>query len=40
MNRIVEILQRAMKAEGVPFAAQNRFLSKLAPMRRNVVQSP
>jgi hemoglobin len=37
MNRLVEILQRAMNAEGVPFAVQNRFLSKLAPMRRNVV---
>ena len=37
MNRLVEILQRAMKAERVPFAAQNRFLSKLAPMRREIV---
>ncbi len=38
MNRLVEILQRAMSAEGVGFQAQNRFLSKLAPMRRDVVQ--
>ena len=38
MSRLVEILQRAMKAEGVPFAAQNRFLSKLAPMRGDVVE--
>ena len=37
MNRLVEILQRAMKAEGVPFAAQNRLLSKLAPMHREIV---
>ncbi len=37
MNRLVENLQAAMRAEGVPFAAQNRFLSKLAPMRRDVV---
>jgi hemoglobin len=37
MNRLVEILQRAMAAEGVGFQAQNRFLSKLAPMRRHVV---
>lgn len=37
MNRLVETLQTAMRAEGVPFAAQNRFLSKLAPMRRDVV---
>ena len=25
-------------AEHVPFAAQNRFLAKLAPMRRDVVE--
>ena len=37
MNRLVENLQAAMKAEGVSFAAQNRFLAKLAPMRRDVV---
>lgn len=37
MNRLVENLQTAMHAEHVPFAAQNRFLSKLAPMRRDVV---
>jgi hemoglobin len=38
LNRMVEILQRAMTAEGVSFQAQNRFLSKLAPMRRDVVE--
>jgi hemoglobin len=38
MNRLVENLQAAMKAEGVPFAAQNRFLAKLAPMRGDVVE--
>ncbi len=38
MNRLVEILQRAMAAEGVGFQAQNRFLSKLAPMRNDVVK--
>lgn len=38
MNRLVENLQAAMKAERVPFAAQNRFLAKLAPMRRDVVE--
>jgi hemoglobin len=37
MNKLVENLQKAMRAEGVPFAAQNRFLSKLAPMRKDVV---
>lgn len=38
MNRLVENLQAAMRVEGVPFAAQNRFLAKLAPMRRDVVE--
>ncbi len=38
MNRLVENLQAAMGAEGVPFAAQNRFLAKLAPMRGKVVE--
>ncbi|MEH3108026.1 MAG: group 1 truncated hemoglobin [Sphingomonas fennica] len=37
MNRLVENLQAAMRAEGVPFAAQNRFLSRLAPMRDAIV---
>lgn len=37
MNRLVEILQDAMKSEGIPFAAQNRFLAKLAPMSRAIV---
>lgn len=37
MNRLVENLQKAMQAEGVAFAAQNRFLAKLAPMRKNIV---
>ncbi|MGC6399860.1 group I truncated hemoglobin [Sphingomonas sp. FW199] len=38
MNRLVENLQVAMTAEGVSFAAQNRFLSRLAPMRGDVVE--
>ncbi|MDT8760582.1 group 1 truncated hemoglobin [Sphingomonas psychrotolerans] len=38
MNRLVENLQAAMAAGKVSFAAQNRFLSKLAPMRRDVVE--
>ncbi len=38
MNRVVENLQAAMRAEGVSFAAQNRFLAKLAPMHRDVVE--
>lgn len=38
MGPLVENLQAAMRAEGVGFAAQNRFLAKLAPMKRQVVQ--
>lgn len=38
MNRLVENLQAAMTAERVAFAAQNRLLSKLAPMRRDIVR--
>ena len=37
LNALVENLQRAMREQGVPFAAQNRFLAKLAPMSRDVV---
>lgn len=37
MGALVENLQAAMTAEGVPFRVQNRFLAKLAPMRRDVV---
>lgn len=36
-NALVEHLQAAMDKEGVPFAAQNRLLAKLAPMKRDVV---
>lgn len=38
MNRLVELLQKSMAAEGISFQAQNRFLSKLAPMNHNVVE--
>jgi len=37
-NRLVENLQKAMDKEGVPFRAQNRFLAKLAPMQRAIVE--
>jgi len=37
MNRLVVLLQAAMKAEHISFQAQNRFLSKLAPMNHDVV---
>lgn len=37
MNALVEDLQRAMREDGIPFATQNRFLAKLAPMKHDVV---
>lgn len=38
LNALVENLQAAMREAGVPFAAQNRLLAKLAPMSRLVVE--
>lgn len=36
-NALVEVLQVSMEAKGIPFAAQNRMLARLAPMHREVV---
>jgi len=36
-NAVVEDLQDAMKKVGLPFATQNRFLARLAPMQHQVV---
>lgn len=38
MNALVENLQTAMREAGVPFAAQNRLLAKLAPMSQSIVE--
>lgn len=38
-NALVEILQDAMDAKGIPFAAQNGMLARLAPMHRDIVTS-
>jgi hemoglobin len=37
-NALVENLQKAMDKEGVPFAAQNKLLAKLAPMSRQTIE--
>jgi hemoglobin len=34
---LVEVLQGAMDAQGIPFAQQNRLLALLAPMHREVI---
>lgn len=36
-NALVEQLQLAMDAQGIPFAVQNRMLARLAPMHRDIV---
>jgi len=36
-NAVVEDLQDAMDKAGVPFAVQNRFLARLAPMQHDIV---
>jgi hemoglobin len=36
-NALVEVLQQSMEAKGIPFAAQNRMLARLAPMHRQIV---
>ena len=36
-NALVELLQDSMDRERVAFGAQNKFLAKLAPMKRDVV---
>jgi hemoglobin len=36
-NALVEDLQTAMNARGIPFRAQNKLLAVLAPMHREVV---
>ncbi len=38
MGALVENLQAAMRAERIPFAAQNRLLAKLAPMKRDMIE--
>ncbi len=39
-NALVEVLQDAMDAQGVPFRAQNRLLARLAPMHRDIINTP
>ena len=36
-NRLVEVLQEAMDARGIPFGTQNRMLALLAPMHRDII---
>jgi hemoglobin len=36
-NALVEVLQESMDAQKIPFRAQNKLLSLLAPMHRDVI---
>lgn len=36
-NALVEVLQEAMDAKGIPFRAQNGMLARLAPMHREII---
>lgn len=36
-NALVEVLQQAMDAQGIPFRAQNQLLAQLAPMHRDII---
>ncbi len=36
-NALVEVLQQAMDAQRIPFAAQNQLLALLAPLHRDVI---
>ena len=39
-NALVEVLQQAMDARGLPFGVQNQLLARLAPMHRDIVNLP
>lgn len=36
-NALVEVLQASMDSKGIPFAAQNAMLARLAPMHRDII---
>lgn len=39
-NALVEVLQTSMDAQGIAFTTQNRLLAKLAPMHRDIINTP
>lgn len=39
-NALVEVLQQAMEAQGIAFTTQNRLLARLAPMHRDIINTP
>jgi hemoglobin len=39
-NALVEVLQQAMEAQGIAFTTQNKLLAQLAPMHRDIINTP
>ena len=39
-NALVEVLQSSMDARGIAFGTQNRLLAQLAPMHREIINTP
>ncbi|MBX3622132.1 MAG: group 1 truncated hemoglobin [Rhizobacter sp.] len=39
-NALVEVLQQSMSAQGIAFTTQNRLLARLAPMHREIINTP
>jgi hemoglobin len=39
-NALVEVLQQSLDARQIPFTVQNRLLAQLAPMHRDIVNTP
>jgi hemoglobin len=39
-NALVEVLQQSMDARGIAFGTQNRLLAQLAPMHRDIINTP
>ena len=39
-NALVEVLQQSMDAQGIAFTTQNRMLARLAPMHREIINTP
>ena len=39
-NALVEVLQHSLDAQNIAFSAQNKLLAKLAPMHRDIINTP
>lgn len=39
-NALVEVLQQSMDAQGITFGTQNRLLARLAPLHREIINTP